>query len=283
MAWMNGTMVRVIRCIPAMLLAVFMFFPCRAVAHSEDAWQKHLNGDPLPREEEPAVGVDEHLGAKIPLDVTFRDETGRTVRLGDLITGPTIILPVYYSCTNVCNYLQGGLARVLPSVKYRPATDYRVISLSFNESETPELAARIKHMYLTSMDVPFPGDGWRFLTGDAANIQRLTAAAGYHYQRRGRDFIHPVTSLVVARDGTIVRYLYGTTFLAKDVTLALLEAREGRVGASVRKVVEFCFSYDPTGKTYVFNLMRVSATAVILCAGGYLAFLLLGGNKRGKS
>jgi len=280
MAWMNGTMVRVIRRIPAMLLAVFMCFPCRAIAHNEDAWQKHLNGDPLQREEEPAVGVDEHLGAKIPLDATFRDETGRTVRLGDLITGPTIILPVYFSCTNVCNYLQGGLARVLPSVKYRPATDYRVISLSFNESETPELAARIKHMYLTSMDVPFPGDGWRFLTGDAPNIQRLTAAAGYRYQRRGRDFIHPVTSLVVARDGTIVRYLYGTTFLAKDVTLALLEAREGRAGASVRKVVEFCFSYDPTGKTYVFNLMRVSATAVILCTGGYLAFLLLSGQKR---
>jgi protein SCO1 len=280
---MNGTTVRVIRCIPVILLAALMLFPCRAGAHSEEVSQKHRDGAPFPREEGPAVGVDERLGEKIPLDTTFRDESGKTVRLGDLITGPTIILPVYYSCTNICNYLQGGLARVLPAIKYRPAADYRVISLSFDESETPQLAARYKRMYLTSMNVPFPVEGWRFLTGDAPNIQRLTAAAGYRFQRRGRDFIHPVTSLVVAGDGTIVRYLYGTTFLAKDVTLALLEAREGRAGASIRKVMEFCFSFDPDGNTYVFNLMRVSATVVILCTGGFLAFLLLRGNKRRKS
>ena len=159
MASLNGTTARVIRCIPAMLLAALMLFPCRAGAHSGEASQKRRNADPFPQEEGPAVGVDEHLGAKIPLDTTFRDETGKTVRLGDLITGPTIILPVYYSCTNVCNYLQGGLARVLPAIKYRPATEYRVISLSFDESETPQLAARYKRMYLTSMNVPFPEDG----------------------------------------------------------------------------------------------------------------------------
>jgi protein SCO1 len=283
MAWFNGTTARVVRCIPAMLLAALMLFPCRAGAHSGEALQKHQDGDPFPQEEAAAVGVDERLGAKIPLDTTFRDETGKPVRLGDLVTGPTIILPVYYSCTNVCNYLQGGLARVLPAIKYRPAADYRVISLSFDESEPPQLAARYKRMYLTSMNIPFPEDGWRFLTGDAANIKRLTAAAGYRFQRRGRDFIHPVTSLVVAGDGTIIRYLYGTTFLAKDVTLALLEARGGKAGASIRKVMEFCFSFDPAGKTYVFNLMRISATVVILCAGGLLAFLLLSGNRRKKS
>jgi len=273
MAWLNITTVRVIRSIPALLLATVMLLPCRAGAH----------GDSSPQEEGPAVGIDEHLGAKIPLDTTFRDETGKTVRLGDLITGPTIILPVYYSCTNICNYLQGGLARVLPAIRFRPATDYRVISLSFDESETPQLAARYKRMYLTSMNVPFPEDGWRFLTGDATDIQRLTAAAGYRYKRQGQEFIHPVASLVVARDGTIVRYLYGTTFLAKDVTLALLEAREGRTGASIRKVMEFCFSFDPAGKTYIFNLMRVSATVIILCCGGFLTFLFIGGNKRKKT
>lgn len=280
MAWLNGTMARITRCGAAILLAVLMFSPCRAVAHSEEAPQKQQAGDPFPQSEGPEVGVDERLGAKIPLDATFRDETGKTVRLGDLITGPTIILPVYYSCANVCNYLQGGLARVLPTLKNRPATEYRVISVSFDESETPQLAARYKRMYLSSMNVPFPEDGWRFLTGDTANILRLTGAAGYRFQRRGRDFIHPVTSLVVAGDGTIVRYLYGTSFLAKDVSLALLEARDGKAGASIRKVMEFCFSYDPAGKTYVFNLLRVSATVVILCAGGFLAFLLLGGAKR---
>jgi protein SCO1/2 len=228
----------------------------------------------------PAIGLEEHLGAKIPLDLTFRNETGKQVRLSELVSGPAIILPVYYSCTNVCNFLQGGLARVLPGVKLEPGVEYRVISLSFDENETPQLAARYKKMYLNSMQPPFPGDGWHFLTGDSLNIRRLTDAAGYHFERKGRDFIHPVVSFVVSRDGTIVRYLYGTTFLPKDLSLAFLEAREGKAGATIRKVVGYCFSFDPSGKTYVFNLLRVSATVVIMSAGGFLAFLFLTGRKR---
>ena len=254
------------------ILAVLFWTTCllppRLAAHS-------IQDETLPN-----IGLEERLGAKIPLDLTFRDEAGQRVRLRDLITVPTIILPVYYSCTNVCNFLQGGLASVLPGVKRQPGTEYRVISVSFDETETPKQASRSRRMYLASMNTPFPEDGWHFLTGDARSIRQLTDAAGYRFQRKGRDFIHPVASFVVARDGTIVRYLYGTTFLPKDLTLALLEAREGKTGATIRKVVGYCFSFDPVGKTYVFNLLRVTATVVFLSAGSFLAFLLLTGNKR---
>lgn len=249
-------------------------------AHTMDSVGLHRHGDSPSMAQGEGVGIDEHLGAKIPLDITFRDEAGKPVRLSELVTGPTIILPVYYGCTNVCNFLQGGLARVLPAIKSRPGVDYRVVSVSFDESETPELAARYKRMYLTSMNSPFPEDGWRFLTGDAAAVRRLTDAAGYRFKRNGRDFIHPVASIVVSGDGTIVRYLYGTNFLAKDLSLAILEARQGRVGATVRRMVEYCFSYDPAGKTYVFNLLRVSATVVIVSTGSFLLFLLLTGRRR---
>ena len=231
-------------------------------------------------DESGSVGLEERLGARLPLDTSFRDEAGRSVRLGDLVTGPTIIVPVYYSCTNVCNFLQSGLAKALPAVKRSPGTEYRVISVSFDETESPELAARYKKTYLTAMNSPFPEDGWRFLTGETRNIRRLTDAAGYRYQRKGRDFIHPVASIVIAADGTIVRYLYGTSFLPKDLTLALLEAKEGKVGKTVRKMVDFCFTFDPQNKTYVFNLLRVSATVVILSAGSFLAFLIASGRKR---
>jgi protein SCO1/2 len=235
------------------------------------------------QDDEAGAGLEEHLGGKIPLDATFIDETGKPVRLGDIITVPTIILPVYYGCTNECNFLQGGLATALQSVKRTPGKEYRVISVSFDEKETPSIASRSKRMYFTSMNTPFPEDGWRFLTGDATNIRRLTDAAGYHFQRQGRDFIHPVASFVVARDGTIVRYLYGTTFLSKDLTLALLEARDGKVGATIRKVVGYCFDFDPKGKTYVFNILRVSATVVLVAMGAFLSFLLLTGNKHRRS
>ncbi|GFO67596.1 cytochrome-c oxidase [Geomonas limicola] len=225
------------------------------------------------------VGLDERLGARLPLDLVFRDETGKEVRLRELITGPTIVLPVYYGCSNVCNYLQGGLARALPEVKREPGKEYRVISVSIDETETPELAARYQRMYLSALRVNFPPGGWKFLTGDAQNIKRFADAAGYRFQRKGRDFLHPVASFVVAGDGMIVRYLYGTNFLSKDLTLALLEAREGKVGTTIRKVVDYCFSFDPNSKSYEFNLLRVSATVVILCCGGFFLFLVLTGRK----
>ena len=227
-----------------------------------------------------SVGVDEHLGARIPLDITFRDESGAPVLLAELVKGPTIILPVYYRCSNVCFVLQGKLANALQALERRPDEDYRVISVSFDEEETPAMAARSKQAYLSAMKKPFPEEGWRFLTGDRASIRRLTDAVGYGFQRQRNEFAHPVATIVVAGDGTIVRYLYGLSILPKDLALALVEARSGVAGGSIRKLMDYCFSYDPVGRTYVFNLLRVSATAVILCTGGFLAFLLLTGRKK---
>src|SRR5512133_410049 len=230
--------------------------------------------------QDPSTGLDEHLGSKIPLDLRFRDESGAVVRLGDLVTGPTIILPVYYTCKNVCAYQQGRMASTLQVLDRRPIYDYRVISISFDETETPELAARSKRTYLTAMRKPFPPDGWRFLTGDADNIRRFTEAIGFRFQRKGDDFIHPVASVVLSADGTIIRYLYGIGVLPKDLALAIAEAKSGVAGVSVRKMMEYCFTFDPVGKTYVCNLLRVSATVVILCAGSFLLYLLVTGKKR---
>jgi len=268
------------RLVPAVLL-LLLLTASFCGAHTEEQLEKHRHGGAPTGEAAVApLGVDEHLGARIPLDLTFRDDNGRQVRLAELVNGPTIILPVYYGCTNVCNFQQQGLASALPAVTRIPVKEYRVLSVSFDENETPVQAGHAKKMYLAGMNAPFPADGWHFLTGDALNVRRLTDAAGIQFRRAGRDFIHPVTSFIVARDGTIVRYLYGTTYLPKDLTLALLEARDGKVGTTIRTVVGYCFSFDPTAKTYVFNLLRVSATVVILSAGGFLAFLLLAGRKR---
>lgn len=238
------------------------------------------SGHEAPGNRAETAGVDEQLGKRIPLELTFRDETGTAVRLGDLIRGPTILMPVYYGCTNVCTYLQGRMAGTLQKIERKPLDDYRVISVSFDDAEGPELASRSKTIYLTAMGNRFPPEGWRFLTGDRENIRRLTDAIGFHVQRRGKEFLHPVATVVLAGDGTIIRYLYGISVLPKDLALAITEAKSGVAGASVRKLMEFCFTYDPAGKTYVFNLLRVSATVVVLCAGSFLTFLLLTGKKR---
>ncbi|MDH3998851.1 MAG: SCO family protein [Desulfuromonadales bacterium] len=228
------------------------------------------------------VGLDEKLGSFIPLNLTFRDETGQPITLADLVTKPTIIAPVYYRCPNVCHFLQGDLARVLPGLKLEAGVDYQVISFSFDDKEQPELAARSRDTYYAAMQGDYPQQAWRFLTGDAASIKALTEAVGYRFKRVKADFLHPVAFFVVSPQGKIVRYLHGTHVLPKDLTLALYEAKEGRVGATIRKVVQFCFSFDPQQKTYVFNILRVSATVILITLGSFLAFLLLAGKKKKK-
>jgi len=254
--------------------------------HTTEAPQKpsaqaeHVH--PAPVADNRGVGLDEHLGARLPLDLTFRDEDGKPVRLGDLITRPTVIAPVYYRCPNVCHFLQGELAQVLPQLQLTAGTDYQVLSISFDETETPEIARRNRDTYLAAAGGMVPAAGWRFLTGDPPAIMALTGAAGYRFQRVGVDFQHPVAILVVSRDGMIVRYLHGTRILSKDLALALAEAKEGVAGTTIRKMVQYCFSYDPEQKTYVFNVLRVTATVILATLGAFFAFLLLTGKKRPK-
>jgi len=229
------------------------------------------------------IGLDEHPGARIPLDLTFRDEDGRPVRLADLITKPTLIAPVYYRCPNVCHFLQGAIAQTLPQLKLTAGTDYQVLSISFDETETPEIARRSRDTYLAAAEDRIPAAGWRFLTGDLPAITALTDAAGFHFRRVGSEFQHPVVTFVVTPDGMIVRYLHGTSILPKDLALALLEAKEGHVGTTIRKMVQYCFSYDPQQQTYVFNLLRVSATVILTTLGIFLAWLLITGKKKRNS
>jgi protein SCO1/2 len=255
-------------------------------AHQQNTAERPQRGEhvhPAPTQEEPAkVGLDEHLGAYIPLGLTFRGEQGKPVSLAELITKPTIIAPVYYRCPNVCNFLQGELARVLPGLKLEGGKDYQVISFSFDETEQPELAQRSRDTYYAAMKNSYPQGAWRFLTGDRASILGLTDAAGYRFQRVNHEFLHPVVFLVVAADGKIIRYLHGTRIAPKDLTLALYEARSGRVGTTIRKVVQYCFSFDPEQKTYVFNILRVSATAILATLALFAAYLVFGGRKSNK-
>ena len=234
-------------------------------------------------QDDTGVSLDEQIGQFLPLDLNFTDESGQAVTLRQMITGPTIIAPIYYRCPNVCNFLQSDLARVLPDIRRQPGVEYNVLSVSFDETETPELAAKSKAMYFKSMRAAFPDDAWHFLTGDKEAIMQLTGAAGYRFRKmHDGQFLHPVVVFVVDAQGKIIRYLHGTRFLPKDLTLALVEASEGRLGTTIQKMVQFCFSYDAENKTYVFNLLRVSGTVVLLTAATFMAFLFFGGKKRKK-
>jgi len=228
------------------------------------------------------IALEEKLGGYIPKDALFVDENNRRVNLRDMLDKPTIIAPVYLGCMHECPMLLTGLARAIGKLDMvTPGRDFQVITISFDESDTPALALDKKRNYRKAVGRPFPEEAWRFLTGDAVNIRKFTDSIGFRFQRDGEhDFSHPVTLVVLAPGGKIVRYLEGVGFLPFEVTMALTEASEGRVGSPARKALMYCFSYDPLKKSYVFNILKVTGTAMVLFVGSFLAYLMITTKKK---
>lgn len=228
------------------------------------------------------IVLNEKLGQYIPADAAFVDENGKHINLKSIIDKPTIIAPVYLGCMHECPMLLSGLAQVLGKLDMeKPGKDFQVITLSFDEKDTPAIAHDKKRNYVTAVGRPFPDDAWKFLTGDAVDIRKFTDSIGFQFQRDSdHDFSHPITLVVIAPGGKIVRYLEGVTFLPFEVTMALTEAAEGRVGSTTRKVLMYCFSYDPLKKSYVFNILKITATIMVLFVASFFAYLMISTKKR---
>jgi protein SCO1/2 len=226
------------------------------------------------------VGITERLGDFIPESVMLRDEEGRPVRLRDLLTVPTLLAPVYYSCPNDCNLLLMNLSKVLPQVGLAPGREFQVLTVSFDERDTPELASRRRKDFGQALRGGFPIEHWRFLTGDKANIDALMGAIGFSFQRTGDAFQHSVIMAAVSPGGKITRYLYGASPLPFDIAMAATEAAEGRTGLSVSRAVAFCYSYDPAGRRYVFDITKVAGATVLFGIFLFALFLVFGGRKR---
>jgi protein SCO1 len=249
-------------------LIVIIFLHSAVNAHVEQS--KELSG----------IGIDEKLGQRVPLDLTFHDENGSSVTLRQLIHTPTILALVYLHCPNVCSLLLQNLADVLNRLPAEPGKEYQVLSISFDEREKPALALQRKKIYIEMIHKPFPEDTWKFLTGDKDNIDKLTDAVGFHFKRIGKDFEHPVILIILAPDGRIIRYMYGADPLPFDLRLAFFEASQGRIGPTIAKVVRFCFSYDPKANKLVFNILKVTGTVTLLFALSFVVFLLFKGRKQ---
>jgi protein SCO1/2 len=232
------------------------------------------------QKDQPGIGIDQKLGQIIPLDLTFHDEKGQEVSLRQLIHTPIILAPVYFSCPDVCSFLLYNLARALNQLPSEPGKEYMVLAISFDETEKPSLAYEKKKMYLKMIEKPFPQEAWRFLTGEQENIRKLTEAIGFRFKREGKNFLHPVSLVILSSDGKITRYIYGTDLLPFDLKMALLEASQGRIGPTVTKVLRFCFSYDPKGRKYVFNTLKVTGVVTLLFALSFILFLVFKGKRR---
>jgi len=221
------------------------------------------------------VGIDEKLGNTLPMDLSFKTSEGNTVQLKDIIKKPALIALVYYECPGICNPMQTELAWTIDKLQLEPGKDFQVLSISFDFTETPEVAAKWKKNYLLTIKRKFDKDNWLFLTGDSLSVHRLTDACGFYFKPADKQFLHAATLVAVTPQGKISRYLFGPDFNPFDVKMALLEAQSGKSSPTVTKVLQYCFSFDPEGRRYTLNITRIVGTVMILGIAGFVGVLLL--------
>ncbi len=225
------------------------------------------------------VGLDQKLDSRIPLDLTFRDEEGKPVRLGDYFHGrPVILSLVYYQCPMLCTEVLNGMVESFLDLNFTVGKEFDVVTVSFDPSETPDLAAAKKAEYLRAYGHDGAENGWHFLTGDEPSIAKLTAAVGFHYvyDADSRQFAHPSGIMVLTPSGVLARYFYGIEYEPKDLRFALIEAAKGNIGTPVDKLLLLCYHYDPSKGKYglvIMNVFRAAGALTVLLVGGFLVVM----------
>ena len=230
------------------------------------------------------IGFDQRLDEQVPLDLTFRDEGGKTVRLGDYFNRkPVILALVYYQCPMLCNQELNGLAGGLKALPFDAGKEFEVVVVSINPRETSDLAAAKKDGYMRDYGRADAASGWHFLTGDPKPIDALTRAVGfrYAYDPMLNQYAHASGVVVLTPKGRVARYFYGVEYAPRDLRFGLIEAAEDRIGTPVDQVLLLCYQYDPkTGKYSAAVMKSLRLGGVVTVIG--VAALLFALNRKAK-
>jgi protein SCO1/2 len=222
------------------------------------------------------VGIDQKLGTQLPLDLTFTDERGRDVRLGEYFgERPVVLALVYYECPMLCTYVLNGLLRATRALSFDAGRHYDIVAVSFDPAEDAPLAAMKKQAYVQRYGRPGTENGWHFLTGKPDAIRRLTDAVGFHYKydETARQFAHGAAIMVATPDGTLARYFYGIEYAPRDLRFGLVEASAGKVGTAIDQLMLLCYHYDPAKGAYgatAMGLVRVGGAMTLFAIGAFV-------------
>jgi protein SCO1/2 len=237
------------------------------------------------------IRIEQRLGAQLPLSAEFRDETGRSVRLGDYFKGPRPVAfaLVYYNCPMLCNQILNGMVGGLRGVAFTPGKEFDVVVVSFDPREGPADAAKKKEIVLHDYRRLETAAGWHFLTGDKAAIDAVTEAAGFHYafDEATNQFAHASAIMIATPGGKLSHYFYGIEYAPRELRLGLVEASAQKIGSPVDQLLLYCYHYDPTTGRYgpvIMNIMRLGGVITVL---GVVALILVmrrrGGGARSRS
>ena len=232
-----------------------------------------------------SLGVNEKLGEYVPLDLTFIDEEGKSRTLKEYMDGkPTILSLNYYRCGGICGPQLADMAKLFSRLDLSENTDYKVLTISFAQDETPPLAKAKRDMYHKAMTRPYVQDAWHFLLSENNSSAIIADKVGFSYKKTVTqagvvDWIHASTLIIISPEGKITRYLNGIEQLPFDVKMAVLESAKGTVGPTIAKTLLYCFSYDPKGKTYVFAWEKIAATVILAITIIFFIWLLKAGRR----
>ncbi len=225
------------------------------------------------------VGIDQKLNEQIPLDIVFRDESGRDVRLGEYFNHgrPVIISLVYYECPMLCNQVLNGLTGSLKTLSFDVGKEFDVVTISFDARETSQLAAEKKASYIARYGRPGAEQAWHFLTGDQNSINAITKAVGfrYAYDTASKQFAHASGIMLATPEGKLARYFYGIEYAPKELRLSIVEASANKVGSPVDQLLLYCFHYDPSSGKYGLAIMKVVRLGGMLTIVGIFALLII--------
>ncbi|SMO55892.1 SCO family protein [Fodinibius sediminis] len=225
------------------------------------------------------IGVTEQLGQKIPLDLKFATAEGDSILLGELFEDdkPVLLNPVYYECPQLCSMIKEAIFKGVKDLKWSPATDYNIITFSFDSEEGPKLAAENKNRFLNRLDREGAENGWHFLTGNKESIRTLTEAVGYDFKKlENGQYAHGAAIMFLSPDGTITRYLYGLKFDEFNMRNALYEAADGKIGSTAEQVLLYCYQYDADSNSYTpvaWRIMKVGGFATMIILAIFLGFM----------
>jgi protein SCO1/2 len=276
------------------LLAVAMLLPVAAPVLAQVApYGEKTMGDPA-QDHLPdvlnTVKIDQRLGQQLPLDATFRDETGKTVKLGDYFgKKPVILSLVYYQCQILCMEDLNGLVGALEMVKLTPGKDFQIVIVSIDPAETPAMAAAKKAFYVKRYGRPETEAGWHFLTGGQTDITALAKAAGWGYVRLPQPagkppmFAHASSIEVVTPQGRMAQYYLGVEFSPRDLQLGLVEASHHTIGTPVDNILTYCYRYDPKLNRHSLVIARVVQAGCLLTVLGLGSFMLVSFRRDFKS
>jgi protein SCO1/2 len=209
----------------------------------------------------------------------FFDEGGHPIRLQeDMNARPIILVLNYYGCKNLCDVLLDGLVKSLNDVPFKAGTDFSVVSISIDPSDTPAIASEKKREILKRYYYSGTGAGWHFLTGTQASIQQVADAVGfkYVYDRERKEYLHALGIVLLTPQSRTSRYFYGVDFPPRDLTFGLIEASADRIGSPIDRALVRCFHYDPaTGKYSIAIIFILRVACLFLVAAGALWILFM--------